>query len=111
MRSGGLPLLCGMRAVSVKVPQEANVTLTGRAGVSSSTSDTAKENALFEVYGPVALDSADQRYIGATQHTNSTAELTAIAEALIWLNTEAREDPRNPAVLRFDSQYAAEAIQ
>ena len=73
--------------------------------------DTDMQHALFEIYGPVMLDTSDQRYIGATQATNNTAELTAIAEAFTWLNTEAPGDPRVPAYIHFDSQYAAEATQ
>ena len=49
--------------------------------------------------GPVMLNLSDQRHVGAVQHTNNTAELTAIAKAFTWLNTEAPGDPPTPAFI------------
>ena len=69
--------------------------------------DTEAETCLFSLYAPVLLDPEDQRYLGAQQASNNTGELTAIAEALLWLNTEAPGPPDAPAEILYDSQYAA----
>ena len=37
------------------------------------------------LYGPVILQQSDPVYLGATVHTNNTAELKAIGEACHWL--------------------------
>ena len=41
------------------------------------------------------------------QETNNTAELTAIAEAILWLRDEAPGPRETPVYLAYDSQYAA----
>lgn len=69
--------------------------------------DIEAANCLFELYAPVVLDPDDQRFLGAQQASNNTGELTAIAEALIWLNTEAPGPSDAPAQIMYDSQYAA----
>ena len=73
--------------------------------------DANEAHPLFHVYGPVVTDESDQRWLGAQKHSNNTAELTAIAEALTWLQTEAPGPEHVPVSIRYDSQYAANAVQ
>jgi ribonuclease HI len=65
---------------------------------------------LFEIYGPVVLDAEDQRFLGAQQSSNTTEELTAIAEALTWLRDEAPGPDNTPAEILYDSHYAANLV-
>ena len=44
-------------------------------------------------------------WIGATEHTSNTAELTAIAELMRWLINDA-PSPRHRILIRPDSEYA-----
>ena len=64
----------------------------------------------FALWGPVPVEQWDPRWLGALQPTNNTAEVTAIAEALIWLDTEAPGPEHIPATLWYDSTYAVDAI-
>ena len=64
----------------------------------------------FQLWGPVPLDKWDPRWLGADVATNNTGELTAIAEALIWLENEAPGPPHTNVSLWFDSTYAHHAI-
>jgi len=59
----------------------------------------------------VVVDATDHRFLGAERHSNNTAELSAMVEAFTWLNTEAPDEGRTPAVLVYDSRYAAEAVR
>ena len=63
-----------------------------------------------ELFGPVPLQPWDVRWLGATVASNNTGELTAMAEALLWLDQEAPGDPTIPALIRFDSTYAFEVV-
>ena len=77
-------------------------------------SDAEAQHCLFEICRPVLVDSTDQRFLGATKQTNNTAELTAIAEALIWLDTEAPGRRHKIATICYDcydSQHAADVTQ
>ena len=61
------------------------------------------------LYGPVLTLSCDPEYLGATSHTNNTAELTAIGEACKWLLDFCDSDvPSKPpsATILYDSTYA-----
>ena len=40
---------------------------------------------LAELYGAVVIDTISTFFMGATDHTNNTAELTAVGEAVLWL--------------------------
>ena len=73
--------------------------------------DTDAQHCLFELRGPILTNDTDQRFLGATKQTNNTAELTAIAEALLWLDQEAPGRRHKTATVYYDSQYAAEIIQ
>lgn len=64
----------------------------------------------YELFGPVPLEQWDPRWLGAEAATNNTAEVTAIAEALLWLEQEAPGPKEAPVSLWFDSTYAQEAI-
>lgn len=57
-----------------------------------------------ELYGPVELNASSPNFLGAELCSNNTGELSAIAEALIWLQTEASG---TPACIYYDSKYAA----
>ncbi len=62
------------------------------------------------LYGPVILQQSDPVYLGATVHTNNTAELTAIGEACHWLLRVCCNEryPHRPkeATICYDSEYA-----
>jgi ribonuclease HI len=49
--------------------------------------------------------------MGADGHSNNTAELQAIAEALLWLKDTERSLSESPVLFCLDSEYAANAIQ
>jgi len=57
-----------------------------------------------ELYGPVLCNAKDPLFLGAEHGSNQTAELTAVAEALLWLR-----DFGSPgaAIIWADSEYAA----
>ena len=59
-----------------------------------------------EHYGSVTMDTLAPPFIGATTVTNSTAELTALAEGLYYLREV--DGSTGPALLRPDSLYAAD---
>ena len=61
-------------------------------------------SAIAELHGPVLTDATDQRYLGADKATNNTAELTAIAEALVWIDTEAPGPGDTALHIYYDSQ-------
>jgi ribonuclease HI len=63
---------------------------------------------ITECYGQVITNPTDPHFLGAITHTNKTAEITAIAEALIWVKND--YTCRN-VIIRYDSEYAARAIQ
>ena len=79
-------------------------------GVAVYSNDTTTPPTVT-LYGPVMLDRTDQRSLGAERNSNNTAELSAIAEALIWLNEEAPGRETIPAIIFYGSTYAAEATQ
>ena len=55
-------------------------------------------------WGQVQTSPASPAFLGADEHTNNTAELTALAEALRWLLAEDVETHR-AVLLRPDSEY------
>mmetsp|Transcript_6346 Transcript_6346/g.6562 ORF Transcript_6346/g.6562 Transcript_6346/m.6562 type:complete len:298 (+) Transcript_6346:19-912(+) len=61
-----------------------------------------------ELYGNVIIDGS-QFSLGATVGSNNTGELCAIGEALLWLNDV--DNSVIPAIIRYDSKYAAESVQ
>eukprot|EP00969_Alexandrium_andersonii_P154001 6808533-Alexandrium_andersonii.AAC.1 len=61
----------------------------------------------FVLHGPVVTEQWSQLWVGAREHTNNTGELSAIAEALLWLIDEAPDGGGEPVLLRYDSVYAA----
>ena len=63
-----------------------------------------------ELYGPVCTTVADSRWIGADSATNNTGELTAMVEALLWLESEATGPAEVPATIFYDSTYAYNAL-
>ena len=70
--------------------------------------DPADAHCLCELYAPVCLDREDQRFLGAEQASNNTGELSAIAEALLWLRDECPGPAGVPAEIVYDSKYAAD---
>ena len=69
----------------------------------NSSTSSAPDVALF---GPVCVQKGEQRWLGASTHTNNVGELTAIAEALLWLEIEAPGAADVPATIYYDSTYA-----
>jgi ribonuclease HI/exonuclease III len=59
-------------------------------------------------FGQVITDPADQCWIGADKHSNNTAELSAIMEALLWVSH--REYKGWNIEILYDSVYAARSI-
>ena len=58
-----------------------------------------------QLFGQVITKHTDKYFLGAEYGSNNTGELTAIAEALLWLLEY--EDTRKPAAIYYDSTYAA----
>jgi ribonuclease HI len=65
---------------------------------------------LWSLFGPVIIDPRDTMWFGAGEHTNNTAELTAIGETFCWILNEAPGVASAPATIFYDSEYAAGAI-
>ena len=68
---------------------------------------------LAELYGPVVLDASSLSFLGATVGSNNTGELSGICRALGWLSSQAvgASPPLPPAVICYDSEYAAMQTQ
>ena len=68
---------------------------------------------LAELYGPVVLDASSPSFLGATVGSNNTGELSGICRALGWLSSQAvgASPPLPPAVICYDSEYAAMQTQ
>lgn len=60
------------------------------------------------LYGPVLVTSFDPLWLGATQHTNNTAELSGIGEACRWVLDSLDQGRILPpqACIHYDSMYA-----
>ena len=65
--------------------------------------------AFAELYGPVELSPSSGHFLGAEVGSNNTGELSAVCEALQWLT--AHEASTRPAVICYDSMYAANQAQ
>lgn len=63
-------------------------------------------NTTHNLFGPVILDSKDKAFLGAEVGSNNTGELSAMCEALIYIEQTAPQD----AVLLYDSEYAYNMI-
>ena len=61
----------------------------------------------YVLHGPVVTEPWSELWVGAREHTNNTGELSAIAEAMLWLMEEAQDGGEVPVEIRYDSQYAA----
>ena len=46
------------------------------------------------LHGPVVTERWSELWVGAREHTNNTGELSAIAEAMLWLLEEAQDGGR-----------------
>jgi ribonuclease HI len=62
-----------------------------------------------ELWGPVVVNRSDRYSLGAEVRSNNTGELSAMAEALLWLKEA--ELGMAPALLCYDSEYAAKITQ
>lgn len=71
--------------------------------------DPADTHCLCELYAPVCLDKEDQRFLGAEQASNNTGELSAIAEALLWLRDECPGPASIPAEIVYTIQNTLRA--
>ena len=63
---------------------------------------------LEELWGPVETDADSVWYLGAEEKTNNTAELTGIAQALLWSKADGGT---TPMAIVYDSEYAAKLTQ
>ena len=79
-------------------------------GVAVWVNDIRSSKRSLELFGPVCIDKGDPRWVGAELHTNNVAELTAMMEALLWLNSEAPGQAFTPAIIYYDSTYVVNAI-
>ena len=61
---------------------------------------------LFERWGHVITDRSDQNTLGASTSSNNTGELTAFAEAMIWLCCDEPSWRERGVVFAYDSTYA-----
>jgi len=61
---------------------------------------------IAELWGPVVVDETSERWLGATVTSNNTGELSAVAEALIWLHENHNENAPRDIHIRSDSKYA-----
>ena len=79
---------------------------------------TRNSQLITELYGKVELDPKSVYYMGATVGSNNTAELTAVGEALHWLQdygheyvtSSSRNDSQPKIRICFDSEYAFKSI-
>eukprot|EP00747_Dinoflagellata_sp_TGD_P190417 gnl/TRDRNA2_/TRDRNA2_52144_c0_seq1.p1 gnl/TRDRNA2_/TRDRNA2_52144_c0~~gnl/TRDRNA2_/TRDRNA2_52144_c0_seq1.p1 ORF type:complete len:465 (+),score=90.25 gnl/TRDRNA2_/TRDRNA2_52144_c0_seq1:38-1432(+) len=72
---------------------------------SKAPADTAIS--FLELHGPVVTNDESPLSLGAEMGSNNTGELSAIGEALLWLRDEAPGPSTDPAIIHYDSQYAA----
>lgn len=80
----------------------------GGSGAVQARPPAASTDSLHcELYGPVVTDPRSHLSLGAEVGSNNTGELSAIGEALLWLRDEAPGPRSLPAVVFYDSQYAA----
>ena len=62
-----------------------------------------------ELFGPVVIDPESTRFLGADKYSNNTAELCALAEAMLWLGSEEAGDVKAARIF-YDSKYAADVM-
>ena len=58
----------------------------------------------------MCLSKSDKRWLGAGSASLNTAEISAMLEALLWLETEAPGGHVHPATIYYDSSYAFQAV-
>lgn len=68
----------------------------------------ASDRSIADVCGPVILELSHPNFLGATKHSNNTAELSGLALAMRWVSDSRLSEVIN---LEYDSVYAANAIQ
>ncbi|CAJ1372163.1 unnamed protein product [Effrenium voratum] len=73
-------------------------------GVAVYQQQSGERSIFAELFGPVVTDLASPLSLGATCGSNNTGELSAMAEACLWLLDQSL---LYPAVLHYDSEYAA----
>jgi ribonuclease HI len=83
------------------------VAITNCAGTEQFPADSDSAHVLARLYGPVLLDPTHPQYLGAEVGSNNTGELTAIGEALKWVDTCEAISEGAAVVIRYDSKYAA----
>jgi ribonuclease HI len=67
------------------------------------------ETPVADLWGRVVLDKQSVWFQGCARATNNTGELTGIAQALLWLLHI--DESTDPAVIVYDSMYAANMAQ
>mmetsp|Transcript_7753 Transcript_7753/g.8895 ORF Transcript_7753/g.8895 Transcript_7753/m.8895 type:complete len:338 (+) Transcript_7753:3-1016(+) len=66
---------------------------------------------VHESAGPVVIDKSNEAFIGAEVTSNNTAELSAIGHFFKYVLTLDGSDSVKKIVVRYDSKYAADAVQ
>ena len=81
-------------------------------GVAVVADRASAPRCVAELFGPVVLDAGSPFFLGAEVGSNNTGELSGVCEALLWLlSPEADAHAASPAVICYDSQYAAFQVQ
>ena len=125
VKTHSVHLLKKQQACAVPVAFDKWVIYTGGACLCNSEADNVHagwgaavyvsrggvETEWMRLHGPVVLNPSSCNWIGAHRATNNTGELSAITEALIWVNQEAQDDFDHDVEIVCDSKYAAWALQ
>ena len=80
-------------------------------GAAVFVSRNGVETEWLRLYGPVVLNPHSCNLIGAHSATNNTGELSAIINALIWVNQEAPDNFGHGLETVYGSKCAAAALQ
>ncbi|CAK9058747.1 unnamed protein product [Durusdinium trenchii] len=94
---------CPVNKLAGKVPTAAGW------GIAVYRFDQRPAEIFVELFGPVVTEAVSPLSLGAMCGSNNTGELSAMAEALLWLRDECPEE-RTPAVLHYDSEYVANIV-
>ena len=82
---------------------------TGKAGWGFGVFDR-NGVVIHEQYGPVVTDTSSAHWLGATEHTNNTGELSAAGEMCIWWDKWGSQIEGGALEWRYDSTLTADAV-
>jgi ribonuclease HI len=74
--------------------------------VEETATDDLTGEVIAELWGPVVVDAKSAQWLGAEVGSNNTGELSAIAEALIWVIQNRTVLQGRAVHIRSDSKYA-----